>query len=68
MENTYDADVPSYVGNEESWKEGIHYDIHDRMHKISDMSDEHLVATIRHFKGLDTTPLEKEAKRRGLSY
>lgn len=59
-------DVPEYTTNGENWKHGFHVDQHENRHNISEMSDTHLLATIRYFAHLDTRPLKKEAKKRGL--
>lgn len=59
-------EVPNYAENEEHWKKGVHYDQGERRHLIREMSDSHLLSTIKYFKGSNTAPLEKEAKRRGL--
>lgn len=64
----YDAwDIPEYVGNEEHWKAGFHYDQSGKEYKLTEMSDSHLYNTIKFFssKGWNVLPLEKETKRRG---
>lgn len=60
---SYD-DFPSYIFNEEHWKNGIHYDRGDNRHEITKMTTEHIENTIRYFKNNDTTPLKLELKRR----
>ena len=50
----------------QDWYSGIHTGRDGEEYKISKMTNSHLLNTIRYFAHLDTTPLEKEAKRRGL--
>ena len=62
----YDAwsiwDIPP--DRESQWKLGEHEDKTGKKHLIKDMTDQHLRNTIRHFHGLDTTPLKKELENR----
>ncbi len=59
-------DIPEYVDNENNWKNGYHYDKFNNCHTVSEMSNSYLLNTIRFFKGWNTKPLLKEAKKRGL--
>lgn len=51
---------------EEDWKNGIHFDKDFKEWKIRDMTDFHLLNTIKYFKYYNTKPLLKEAKKRKL--
>ncbi len=57
-------DIPEYYGNEEHWKEGFHVTEEEKRIELSDMTIGHLRNTIKCFEKSDTTPLEKELKRR----
>jgi len=61
----YDSmELPEYLSNESNWENGYHIDQREQRHEIKDMSDSHLLATIRYFSHLDTKPLQREVKRR----
>ncbi len=49
---------------EKIWKKGKHETKAGDMLKIKEMTTDHLINTINHFKSLDTSPLEKELKKR----
>jgi len=63
----YDSmEYPEYLSNESNWENGYHIDQGELRHEIKEMSDSHLLATIRYFSHLDTRPLQREAKARKL--
>ena len=63
----YDSiELPGYLSNESNWKNGYHIDQRELRHEIKEMSELHLLATIRYFSSLDTRPLQREAKARKL--
>lgn len=49
---------------ENLWREGEHETRDGENIKLSEMTTQHLKNTINYFDSLDTTPLEKELKRR----
>jgi hypothetical protein len=57
-------DEQTGIARECEWINGIHTDNKGVEHKITEMSDFHLLNTINFFKDYDTEPLIKEAKRR----
>jgi len=63
----YDVDVEEAEERENGWQVGVHIDKNGKEHEISKMSDSHLLNTIKFFNGLDTSPLEEEAKKRNLT-
>jgi hypothetical protein len=64
------GDVPAeYRDSEEreqEWKDGLHTDEKGNMFTLGEMSDSHLLNTIKLFSKLDTKPLIKEAKKRNI--
>lgn len=63
----YPYDMSGVIDREQDWKNGIHEDRNGHTHEITEMSDSHLINTIKFFDTLDTTPLKQELKRRKLA-
>ncbi len=57
-------DIPSYWYNEEHWQQGVHFDRNNNVHMIKEMSDDHLINTIKLFSDSNTKPLKDELNRR----
>lgn len=56
--------VPRQV---QSWRYGVHTDKQGKNYKIVEMTDEHLLNTLKYFVDkYDTSVLESEIRRRGL--
>ncbi len=57
-----------YESFEENWNKGVHIDRDGVKHKLSKMTTQHLINTIRYFKyDCDTSELKKELiKRRNI--
>lgn len=52
---------------EELWRKGIHIDKNGKEHKISEMTDDHLLNTINYFSDLNIAPLQRELDKRLLN-
>ena len=51
---------------ERRWKRGKHKTRQGKLLNLSEMTSSHLINTIAFFSNLETAPLKKELKKRGL--